>query len=206
MPWVISARPPITAQMDSLHGADSRCTQAVFEFHLFLFATHPVWPDNGRKPFSQWPHSSLPSSYACCCGFGSHSPPCAKSSPFQDLLRLWPLSFPVLRAYFDYQSMNPILFLLLLLLLLLLFVLLVRRIGPEITSAPIFLYFLYVGCFHSMADEWSRSAPGIWTREPGLQKQSVRNFNHSAMGRPPWSPFLSRQSSVRWRPERQPQA
>ena len=28
---------------------------------------------------------------------------------------------------------------------------LVRKIGPELTSVPIFLYFLYVGCLHCMA-------------------------------------------------------
>ena len=48
----------------------------------------------------------------------------------------------------------------------------------------------YVGCLHSMADEWSRSMPRIWTREPRLPKQSTWNFNHSAMGLAPTPVFL----------------
>ena len=32
-----------------------------------------------------------------------------------------------------------------------------------------------------MADEWSRSVPGIQTCKPGLLKQNVWNSNHSAM-------------------------
>ena len=45
---------------------------------------------------------------------------------------------------------------------------------------PISLCFLCVGCLYSMADEWSRSAPGIWTHELGPLKWSQWNFNHSA--------------------------
>ena len=36
-----------------------------------------------------------------------------------------------------------------------------------------------------MADEWSRSMPGIQTCEPGPLKQSVWNFNHLATGLAP---------------------
>ena len=39
---------------------------------------------------------------------------------------------------------------------------------------------LYVGHLYSMVDEWSRSAPGIGTREPRPPKQSTWNCNHSA--------------------------
>ena len=45
-----------------------------------------------------------------------------------------------------------------------------RESSSELTFVPIFLYFLYVGCCYSMADEWHRSAPGIRTCEPGLPK------------------------------------
>ena len=47
---------------------------------------------------------------------------------------------------------------------------------------PIFLHFVYVGHPHSMADEWSRSVPRIWTREHGPLKWSMHNFNNLAMG------------------------
>ena len=42
----------------------------------------------------------------------------------------------------------------------------VRKISPELTPVPVLLYFLYMGWLHSMADEWSRSAPGIWACKP----------------------------------------
>ena len=67
------------------------------------------------------------------------------------------------------------------------FLLVVKKIGPELTSVahlPLFFFawgrlslsshlcqsssVLYVGCHHSMAVEWSKSAPGIRTCEPGL--------------------------------------
>ena len=35
-----------------------------------------------------------------------------------------------------------------------------RMISPELTSVLIFLYFLYVWCLNSLADEWSRSPLG----------------------------------------------
>ena len=50
---------------------------------------------------------------------------------------------------------------------------LVRKIGSEVTSAPIFLYFLDVGCLHSMADEWSRSMPGS---KPAKQGATVEHM------------------------------
>ena len=37
-----------------------------------------------------------------------------------------------------------------------------------------------MGCLHSLADEWIRSAHEIWTHEPRSLKWSTRNFNHSA--------------------------
>ena len=37
-----------------------------------------------------------------------------------------------------------------------------------------------------MADEWSRSVPGIWTCKPGLPKRRVRNFNTQPWGGPHW--------------------
>ena len=45
-----------------------------------------------------------------------------------------------------------------------------RKMYPQPTSVPIFLCFLYVEHFHSMAGEWSRSAPWIQTQEPGPLK------------------------------------
>lgn len=108
-PWVISPWPLNTAQMDSLRGSGSRYTQPVFKFHLFLFSTHPVWPDNGRKRFSQWPPAAFLPPQFVAVALVVLDPLCAKSSPFQDFLRLWAMSFPALSSYFDDQSVDPIL-------------------------------------------------------------------------------------------------
>ena len=43
---------------------------------------------------------------------------------------------------------------------------------------------LYVGCYHSMAEEWCRSVPRIRTHEPGLLKQNVLNLTTAPLGRP----------------------
>lgn len=84
--WVISPKPPNTAQTESLQGSDSRRTQAVFKFHLFYFSAHPMWLDNVRKHFSQWPHSCLPSSSPCYCGFGCLIPLHVLKQPLLGLL------------------------------------------------------------------------------------------------------------------------
>ena len=55
-----------------------------------------------------------------------------------------------------------------------------RNIGPELTSVPIFPYFV-CGTLSHMADEWSKSSPQSRTCEPGLPKQSAWNLNDSAM-------------------------
>ena len=59
---------------------------------------------------------------------------------------------------------------------------LLRRIRPELTPVPSFLYFSYVGHFHSMAGEQSTSGPGTQTCKPRPLKHSVWNGNHLAMG------------------------
>ena len=58
---------------------------------------------------------------------------------------------------------------------------LLRQICPELTSIPVFLYFVY-RMPPQHADEWCRSTPKIWTCEPGLLKQGAQNFNHWATG------------------------
>ena len=43
-----------------------------------------------------------------------------------------------------------------------------------------------------MAGEWSRSAPGIRTCEPGPLKQSTQNFKHLVTGLGPIRLFLNK--------------
>ena len=62
---------------------------------------------------------------------------------------------------------------------------LVKKIGPELRSMPILLYFLYVGCCYSMA--WwvvCRSAPGIWTHEPWVAKAKHTNSTTTPLSQP----------------------
>ena len=63
-----------------------------------------------------------------------------------------------------------------------------RKISPELTSVPIFPTF-YMGCLHSMADEWCRSIPCIQTQEPWASEAEC-SVNHSAMGPAPGQVFL----------------
>ena len=57
-----------------------------------------------------------------------------------------------------------------------------RKIVPKLTAMPVFLYFLYMGCHHSMA-WWAvcRSTPRIWTHEPQAAEAEHAN-NHYTMG------------------------
>ena len=48
---------------------------------------------------------------------------------------------------------------------------------------------LYVGCHHSMADEWCRSLSGIQTHEPRPPKQSMLNLTTRPQGQPPQFTF-----------------
>ena len=59
---------------------------------------------------------------------------------------------------------------------------LLRKIVPELTSVPIFLYF-YVGCHHSMAC-WAacRSAPWIWVSEPQATRVERANLTTTQPG------------------------
>ena len=57
------------------------------------------------------------------------------------------------------------------------FLYVVRKIVAELTSVPVFLYFLYVGYRHSMA--WSavcRSRPGIQTCKPQVAEVEYVNL------------------------------
>ena len=58
-----------------------------------------------------------------------------------------------------------------------------RKISPELTSLPTFPT-LYLGCLHSMVNEWSRSAPGIRTREPLSAKGECATLTTQ-----PWGQF-----------------
>ena len=46
---------------------------------------------------------------------------------------------------------------------------------PQATICANLPLFCYVGCCHSMADKWCRSAPGIQTCEPRSPKQNALN-------------------------------
>src|SRR3712207_7602215 len=63
----------------------------------------------------------------------------------------------------------------------------IRR-PPRSTLFPYTTLFrssiLHVGCCHSMADEWCRSAPGTRTHEPGPLKWSVPNLTTTPQGWP----------------------
>ena len=48
----------------------------------------------------------------------------------------------------------------------------------------------YVDCCHSMADEWCRYLPEIWTREPGLTKWNMLNLTTIPRGWPLSYPVL----------------
>ena len=61
-----------------------------------------------------------------------------------------------------------------------------RKTSPELTSVPVFLYFLDVGCLHSMADEWSRSLPGSEPMNPGCWSGTHGTLTIWPQGRPPW--------------------
>ena len=71
------------------------------------------------------------------------------------------------------------------------FSLLVKKIGPELTSLPIFLY-LYMGRYHSMG--WwvvGKSVPGIWTCEPQVAKAGRVNLTTMLSGQLwPWHCFF----------------
>ena len=70
------------------------------------------------------------------------------------------------------------------------FYVLLRKIGPELTSVLVFLYFIF-GMPPQHGGEWRRSAPGIGTDEPGWLKQCVGTFNHLAAGPGPGPWFLN---------------
>ena len=70
------------------------------------------------------------------------------------------------------------------------------KISPELTSVPIFLYFL---CgLPQRLDKWCRSMPRIQTCEPSPLKRSVLDLTTTSWGRPhslfifqnSWNPFL----------------
>ena len=71
------------------------------------------------------------------------------------------------------------------------FFFLVRKISPELTSVPVFLYFV-CGTLHSMAGEWCMSVPGMWICKLGLPKQSVPNLTTGPLGRPQSHVFSER--------------
>ena len=62
---------------------------------------------------------------------------------------------------------------------------LLRKIGPELTSVPIFLYFLYVGCCHSVS-LMSGVGPcrGSEPMNPRLPKWSMQNLTTMPPGWP----------------------
>ena len=66
------------------------------------------------------------------------------------------------------------------------FFFLVRKIGPELMPVPIFLYFLYGGCHHSMA--WwvvCRSVPRTQTHEPWAAEVEWTNLTTTPLAQPP---------------------
>ena len=67
-----------------------------------------------------------------------------------------------------------------------------RKIIPELTSVPIFLYFFYVGCCHSMA-WWAACgcASGIQTCEPRAAKAEYTKPNNAIGPAPLSSPFCT---------------
>ena len=68
----------------------------------------------------------------------------------------------------------------------------VRKIHPEPTCHQS-SSTLQMGCFHSVADEWSRSPPGIRTREPRTAKAvhtELQPLGHGASPAPPISILL----------------
>ena len=66
-----------------------------------------------------------------------------------------------------------------------------RKIVTELTFVPIFLYFLYVGCHHSMV-WWAgcRSVPGIQTHECQATKAEHAELNHCTTGLGLWFYFF----------------
>ena len=60
-----------------------------------------------------------------------------------------------------------------------------RKTGPELTSVPIFLYFLYVGHLpqHGLTNG-AMSAPGIRTGKPSVAKAECENLTTAPPGRP----------------------
>ena len=62
---------------------------------------------------------------------------------------------------------------------------LLRKAGPELTSVPIFLYFLYVGCLpqHGLMSS-AMSAPGIQTGGPRAAKAERVNLTTVPLGQP----------------------
>ena len=65
------------------------------------------------------------------------------------------------------------------------FFLLLKKISPELTSMPIFLYFMWDAC-HRMA--WQvvpRSTPGIQSSEPQAAEAECGNLTDVPPGRPP---------------------
>ena len=62
-----------------------------------------------------------------------------------------------------------------------------RKISPELTTMPIFFHFV-CGMPPQMADEWSRSTPGIWTCKPRLPKWACRTWTTRLQGQlPHWN-------------------
>ena len=59
-----------------------------------------------------------------------------------------------------------------------------RKIGPELTSVPIFLLFCTWVTATAWLDEWYRSASRIWTCKLGLLKLSMPNQTTMQLGRP----------------------
>ena len=49
----------------------------------------------------------------------------------------------------------------------------------------------YVGSHHSMADEWGRSTPRIWTCKPGAPKWNMQNLTTTPQGWLPIFPFFN---------------
>ena len=62
-----------------------------------------------------------------------------------------------------------------------------RKIVTELTSVPVFLYFLHVAHCPSMADKRCRSTPRIWTHRPRPPKHSALNLTTMPWGWPPSS-------------------
>lgn len=104
MPWVISAHPQ-TEQKQILCGSGFRYSLQVPPIFIF---NPPMWPDNGRKHFSQWPQQPSFLLGLLLWLQLSQCPPCAKSSPFRTSQDSGPV-LPYPEYYVDCQSVDSIL-------------------------------------------------------------------------------------------------